>query len=53
MFPPYSFIIIGAINKGQVNLRFHILRQDEIGWISDDIDLFDEAILVSTVSCII
>lgn len=53
MFPPYSFIIIGSINKGQVNLRFHILRQDEIGWISDDIDLFDEAILVSTVSCII
>lgn len=35
MFPQYSFIIIGLINKGQVNLRFHMLGQNEIGWISD------------------
>lgn len=35
MFPQYSFIIIGLINKGQVNLRFHMLGQNEIGRISD------------------
>lgn len=33
LFPQYSFTIIGSINKGQVSLRFHMLRQDEIGWI--------------------
>jgi hypothetical protein len=48
-YPQYNFVIIGCIKKSEIELRFHILRKNEESWLSEDIDEFNEAIIVEIV----
>lgn len=49
-YPKYKFCIILSINKGYGIIRFHVIREDESQWLTNDLDEYaDESIIVQEV----
>lgn len=46
--PQFNFILIGIIKTDEIEIRFHSLRHNEKGWLSEEIDEYNEAIVVVT-----
>ena len=47
--PQFNFVLIGIIRTDVIEIRFHSLRYNEKGWLSEDIDEYKEAIIMLTV----
>jgi hypothetical protein len=47
--PQFNFVFIGIIKTDEIEIRFHSLRNNEKGWLSEDIDEYNEAIVIVTV----
>lgn len=45
-YPQFQFVLIASIEEKYITIRFHVLREEEGGWLSEDIDGYEEAILV-------
>lgn len=48
-YPQFNFVLIGIIITNEIEIRFHSLRHNEKGWLSEDIDEYKEGILIETV----
>lgn len=49
MYPQFHFVLIGIINAKETEIRFHMLRKNELGWLSENIDEYKEATIVNIV----
>ena len=47
--PQFNFVLIGIIKTDEIEIRFHSLRQNEMGWLSEDIDEYKEAKVIVSV----
>lgn len=47
-YPQFNFVLIGIMKTEEIDIRFHILRHNEKGWLSEDIDEYKEAIVIDT-----
>ena len=49
-YPQFGFTIIVQLQDVDTEIRFHVTRENEIGWLVDDLDQYsDAAILVCTI----
>jgi hypothetical protein len=49
-YPQFGFTIIVQLQDVDTEIRFHVTRENEIGWLVDDLDQYrDDAILVCTI----
>ncbi len=48
-YPQFNFILIGIIKSNEIEIRFHSLRHNEKGWLSENIDEYKESIVIATV----
>lgn len=49
-YPQFGFTIIVQFQDVDTEIRFHVTRENEIGWLVDDLDQYsDSAILVCTI----
>lgn len=49
MYPKFNFVVIGIIKSKEIEIRFHMLRDNEKGWLNEAIDDYNEAIIIGTV----
>jgi len=49
-YPQFGFTIIVQLQDVDTEIRFHVTRENEIGWLVEDLDEYsDDAILVCTI----
>lgn len=46
VFSKYQFTIIGSVQGQDIDIRFHVVRQNEVSWLCEDIDSYSEALAV-------
>lgn len=47
-YPKYHFTIILQLLKEDAEIRFHLTREDEQAWLVDNLDTYNESLLVCT-----